>query len=73
MLPQAFAAVRLQSHRLVDFVRERRQVLRRLTLTNSEGYWVSRKCEQLPGLQAALGGQLLFTRFSGRGSIRELV
>lgn len=37
---QAFAAVRLQSHRLVDFVRERRHVLRRLTLTNSEGYWV---------------------------------
>lgn len=36
---EAFAAVRLQSHRLVDFVRERRQVLRRLTLTNSEGYW----------------------------------
>ncbi|KAI7842300.1 hypothetical protein COHA_003941 [Chlorella ohadii] len=36
---EAFAAVRLQSHRLVDFVRERRHVLRRLTLTNSEGYW----------------------------------
>lgn len=43
-LPQAFAAVRLQSHRLVDFVRERRQVLRSLTLTNSEGYWVRRSC-----------------------------
>jgi hypothetical protein len=36
---EAFAAVRLQSHRVVDFVRERHQVLRRLTLTNSEGYW----------------------------------
>ena len=32
--------MRLQSHRLVDFVRERRHVLQRLTLTNSEGYWV---------------------------------
>ncbi|KAL4445740.1 hypothetical protein ABPG77_008939 [Micractinium sp. CCAP 211/92] len=35
----AFAAVRLQSHRLVEFVRARRGVLRRLTLTNSEGYF----------------------------------
>lgn len=35
----AFAAVRLRSHRLVDFVRARRRVLRRLVLVNSEGYW----------------------------------
>lgn len=41
---QAFAAVRLQSHRLVDFVRARCHVLRRLMLTNSEGYWVSELC-----------------------------
>lgn len=36
---QAFASVRLRCHRLVDFVRERRRVLRRLVLANSEGYW----------------------------------
>ncbi|KAL4425880.1 hypothetical protein ABPG75_009896 [Micractinium tetrahymenae] len=35
----AFAAVRLQSHRLVEFVRARRGVLRSLTLANSEGYF----------------------------------
>jgi len=29
----------LQSHRVVEFVRQRRHVLRRLTLTNSEGYF----------------------------------
>jgi hypothetical protein len=36
---QAFAAVRLRSYRLVEFVQARRRVLRRLVLTNSEGYW----------------------------------
>lgn len=35
----AFGAVRLQSQRIVDFARARRSVLRRLTLTNSEGYF----------------------------------
>ena len=33
-----FAAVRLRSHRFVDFVRSRRHVLTKLVLTNSEGY-----------------------------------
>ena len=36
---EAFASVRLRCHRVVDFVRARRAVLRRLVLTNSEGYW----------------------------------
>lgn len=35
----AFAAVRLRSHRLVDFVRARRGVLRSLVLCHSEGFW----------------------------------
>lgn len=45
---EAFAAVRLRCHRLVDFVRERRAVLQKLVLTNSEGYWAG----------ARMGGKL---------------
>lgn len=36
---QRFAGVMLDSSKIVDFVRERRDAVRSLTFMNSEGYW----------------------------------
>lgn len=44
----AFAATRLNAHRILEFVRERRGCIRKLVLMHSEGYWA--------GGGGALGG-----------------
>ena len=39
MSRQSFASTRLSATRMLHFVEERQQCVRRLVLMNSEGYW----------------------------------
>lgn len=39
----AFAATRLDAHRMLEFVRERKGAIRKLALMHSEGYWAGER------------------------------